>query len=176
MEINEAIKILECMAIDFIGALGGLSETNPMVDVIRQRIDAIDTVKDEIERLKREEDSIQIVLSEDFDTNKFREVLRNSPIQIFSNEQVLELVSVQEWFLVNDRLPKEHDYPYCDDDMKDAVLIYTPVDGYMHVGWYAGKDYRGRDKWHTLSAMRSYQICTKKVSHWAYLPKPPKGE
>lgn len=176
MGINEAVKILECMAIDFVGALGGLSETNPMVDVIRQRIDAIDTVKDEIKRLKKEEDSIQIMLPEDFDTNKLIEMLHNASVQTFSNEPALESVLSQEWFSVNKKLPKEHNYPYGDDDMKDAVLIYTPVDGYMHVGWYAGKDYRGRDKWHTLSAMRSYQICTKKVSHWTYLPKPPKGE
>ena len=83
-------------------------------------------------------------------------------------------VTVQEWISVNDKLPEECPHPY--DDMTKAVLIYTPVDGYTHIGWYAGKDYRGRDVWKTLSAMRSYQTCTKKVSHWQCLPQPPKGE
>lgn len=83
-------------------------------------------------------------------------------------------VTVQEWIPVTERLPEECPHPY--DDMTKAVLIYTPVDGYTHIGWYAGKDYRGRDEWKTLSAMRSYQTCTKKVSHWCYLPQPPKGE
>ena len=83
-------------------------------------------------------------------------------------------VTVQEWISVKDRLPEECPHPY--DDMTKAVLIYTPVDGYTHIGWYAGKDYRGRDEWKTLSAMRSYQTCTKKVSHWQPMPQPPKGE
>ena len=83
-------------------------------------------------------------------------------------------VTVQEWISVKDRLPEECPHPYA--DMTKAVLIYTPADGYTHIGWYAGKDWRGRDEWKTLSAMRSYQTCTKKVSHWCYLPQPPKGE
>ena len=83
-------------------------------------------------------------------------------------------VTVQEWISVKDKLPQECSHPY--DDMTRAVLIYTPVDGYTHIGWYAGKDYRGRDVWKTLSAMRSWQTCTKKVTHWQYLPQPPKGE
>lgn len=80
----------------------------------------------------------------------------------------------EKWISVKDRLPEECPHPY--DDITKAVLIYTPVDGYAHIGWYAGKDYRGRDVWKKLSAMRSYQTCTKKVSHWCRLPQPPKGE
>ena len=79
-----------------------------------------------------------------------------------------------KWISVKDRLPEECPHPY--DDITKAVLIHTPVDGYTHIGWYAGKDWRGRDEWKTLSTMRSYQTCTKKVSHWCYLPQPPKGE
>ena len=42
MDYVEAVKVLECMAIDLVGALGSLSETNPLTDVLRQRIKAID--------------------------------------------------------------------------------------------------------------------------------------
>ena len=77
-----------------------------------------------------------------------------------------------EWISVKERLPEARSYPH--PEIEKAVLIYTPVDGYVHIGWYAGKDYRGRDKWNTLSAMRSYQVCTKKVTHWMPLPESPK--
>jgi hypothetical protein len=80
----------------------------------------------------------------------------------------------QEWIPVTERLPEKCPQPY--DDKTKWCLLYTPVDGCMHIGWYTGKDYRGRDMWRTLSAMRSYQTCTKKVTHWMPLPEPPKGE
>lgn len=83
-------------------------------------------------------------------------------------------VTVQKWIPVSERLPEESGFWF--DDMKKAVLIYTPVDGCMHIGWYTGKDYRGRDTWNTLTAMRSAKTCTKKVTHWMPLPEPPKGE
>ncbi len=38
----DAYNILEMMAIDLTGAMAGMKSTNPMVDVLRQRIDAID--------------------------------------------------------------------------------------------------------------------------------------
>ena len=42
---------------------------------------------------------------------------------------------------------------------------------------YTGNDLPfSSDEWKTLSAMRSYQTCTKKVSHWCCLPQPPKRE
>ena len=92
----------------------------------------------------------------------------------FVDHLIANGVTVQDWISIKDKLPEECPHPY--EDMTKAVLIYTPVDGYSHIGWYAGKDYRGRDVWKTLSAMRSYQTCTKKVSHWCRLPQPPKGE
>lgn len=103
---------------------------------------------------------------------KINEVL--DPCEFIADFMMVNGVTVQEWISVKDRLPEECPHPY--DDMTKAVLIYTPVDGYTHIGWYAGKDYRGRDEWKTLSAMRSYQTCTKKVSHWCCLPQPPKGD
>ena len=39
-EIERAISILELMAIDLTGTLGGLSETNPLCDVVKQRIES----------------------------------------------------------------------------------------------------------------------------------------
>ena len=117
-------------------------------------------------------------------SEKLVELLYNSPqldvlgglsyYEEAANHLIANGVTVQEWISVTERLPEECPHPY--DDMTKAVLIYTPVDGYTHIGWYAGKDYRGRDVWKTLSAMRSWQTCTKKVTHWQYLPQPPKGE
>ena len=42
MTNKEAYRVLELMAIDLTGAMAGLLKTNPMVDVLQQRIDAID--------------------------------------------------------------------------------------------------------------------------------------
>lgn len=79
-----------------------------------------------------------------------------------------------EWISVNDKLPNVAvPHERC---MYNAVLLYTPVDGYVHIGWYGGKDYRGQNKWYSLSAMRSYQTVTKKVSHWMRLPQRPEEE
>lgn len=44
MTHEEAIKVLECMAVDLTGCLGGLSKKNPLEDVCRQRLEAINTV------------------------------------------------------------------------------------------------------------------------------------
>lgn len=41
----KAIAVLECMAIDLTGALAGIKETNPMADVLEQKIEAIDTAQ-----------------------------------------------------------------------------------------------------------------------------------
>lgn len=42
MTNKEAYRVLELMAIDLTGAMAGLLKTNPMLDVLQQRIDAID--------------------------------------------------------------------------------------------------------------------------------------
>ena len=46
MTTKEAIGVLECMAVDMTGAMAGLSERNPMTDVLRQRLDAINAAQD----------------------------------------------------------------------------------------------------------------------------------
>ncbi len=45
MTDRQAISVLECMAIDMTGALGEMSERDPITDVIRQRLDAIDAAQ-----------------------------------------------------------------------------------------------------------------------------------
>ena len=71
------------------------------------------------------------------------------------------------WISVKDRLP----------DIRKKCLLYTPCDGFMCVGFYGGKDeWQNRDKWKIITAMRSVQTLTKKVTHWRPLPEPPMEE
>lgn len=77
-------------------------------------------------------------------------------------------VTVQEWISVEDKLP-----PYNRD-----VLVYRPnmamkilVDTYA--GYYGDDD----DEWNEGWAISGTDIHGKAViTHWAYLPQPPKGE
>ena len=46
MTEQQAIMILECMATDMVGAMADLRETNPMLDVLQQRVDAINVVEE----------------------------------------------------------------------------------------------------------------------------------
>ena len=74
---------------------------------------------------------------------------------------------VQGWIPVEERLPEEG----------KRCLLYTPCDRILCVGYYAGKDERQhRHKWRLVTAMRSTQTLTKKVTHWLPLPKAPKEE
>ena len=77
-------------------------------------------------------------------------------------------VTVQEWVPVNDKLP-----PYNHD-----VLVYRPnmamkflVDNYE--GYYGEDD----DEWYEGWALYGEDTNGNPViTHWAYLPQPPKGE
>ena len=77
-------------------------------------------------------------------------------------------VTVQEWISVDDKLP-----PYNRD-----VLVYRPnmamkiiVDTYD--GYYGDDD----DEWYEGWALYGKDIHGKPIiTHWAYLPLPPKGE
>lgn len=81
----------------------------------------------------------------------------------------LELLKKQEWISVKERLPP-------DDQM---VIGYTPVDGYMFVGFHKMYKYSWREKlvgeWFIITAMRSTRSMTKRVTHWMPLPEPPEG-
>lgn len=73
----------------------------------------------------------------------------------------------QEWIPVEERLPEEG----------KRCLLYTPCDGILCVGYYAGEDeWQHRHKWRLVTAMRSTQTLTKKVTHWMPLPEAPKEE
>ena len=77
-------------------------------------------------------------------------------------------VTVQEWISVEDKLP-----PY-----NHNVLVYRPnmamkilVDNY---GGYYGED---DEEWHEGWKKYGKDIHGKPIiTHWAYLPQPPKGE
>lgn len=51
MTTIEAISVLECIAIDYTGLLVGLSKTDPMNDVLEQRIKAIDMAQEALRRM-----------------------------------------------------------------------------------------------------------------------------
>ena len=86
----------------------------------------------------------------------------------FADHLIANGVTVQEWIPVNDKLP-----PYNRD-----VLVYRPnmamkilVDNYE--GYYGEDDV----EWHEGWAKYGNDIHGKPIiTHWAYLPQPPKGE
>ena len=89
-------------------------------------------------------------------------------IQDLRGENVELRARVQEWIPVKDKLP-----PYNRD-----VLVYRPnmamkilVDNYE--GYYGEDD----DEWYEGWAKYGNDILGNPViTHWAYLPQPPKGE
>ena len=81
------------------------------------------------------------------------------------NDRLKEEVQQMQWIPVEERLPEEG----------KRCLLYTPCDGILYVGYYAGKDkWQHRHKWRLVTAMRSTQTLTKKVTHWMPLPAVPK--
>ena len=83
------------------------------------------------------------------------------------NDRLKEEVRQMRWIPVEERLPEEG----------KRCLLYTPCDGILCVGYYAGKDkWQHRHKWRLVTAMRSTQTLTKKVTHWRPLPEAPKEE
>lgn len=49
-----AISVLECMAVDLTGCMGGLSKKDPLEDVCRQRLEAINTAQSALRPVSRE--------------------------------------------------------------------------------------------------------------------------
>lgn len=75
-----------------------------------------------------------------------------------------------KWISVEDRLPPDN----------QVVIGYTPVDGYMFVGFHKTRKYSFTDAsysysyWYIITSMRSTKRMCKKVTHWMPLPEPPK--
>ena len=90
------------------------------------------------------------------------------PYEFIADFLIHSGVTVQEWISVDDKLP-----PYNLD-----VLVYRPnmamkilVDNYA--GYYGEDD----DEWHEGWAKYGKDMHGKPIiTHWAYLPQPPKGE
>lgn len=76
-----------------------------------------------------------------------------------------------DWISVKERLPIDNQF----------VLGYTPIDGYVFIGFYRkdpmNERYHGtkRREWYIITSMRSTQKVTKRVTHWMPLPDPPKN-
>lgn len=104
---------------------------------------------------------------------KLVEILNNAGMGKYETQYIADIliahgVTVQEWIPVNDRLP-----PYNHD-----VLVYRPnmamkimVDSYN--GYYGEDD----NEWYEGWAKYGKDIHNNPIiTHWAYLPQPPKGE
>ena len=106
---------------------------------------------------------------------KLVELIKTSPredgciaIEDIADHLIANGVTVQEWISVKDKLP-----PYNRD-----VLVYRPnmsmkilVDTYD--GYYGEDD----EEWHEGWALYGEDTNGNPViTHWAYLPQPPKGE
>ena len=70
------------------------------------------------------------------------------------------------WIPATERLPEEN----------QLVIGFTPVDGYMFVGYYFSYMWGGKTEtqWRIITSMRSTKDVTKRVTHWMPLPQPPK--
>jgi len=75
--------------------------------------------------------------------------------------------SDSKWISVADRLPPDN----------RMVIGFTPVDGYMFIGFYSTSFYAIDDggHWYIITSMRSTKHMKKRVSHWMPLPEPPEN-
>ena len=55
MTLEEAAGVLERMAMDMVGAMAGMQETNSMLDVLRQRVEAINIAQEALRPVTREQ-------------------------------------------------------------------------------------------------------------------------
>lgn len=99
-------------------------------------------------------------------SDELLEQLRNTPVTILQEEPTIEMV--QEWISVKDRLP-----PYNHD-----VLVYRPnMATRILVDCYAGYYGEDDDEWYEGWVKYGKDIHNNPIiTHWAYLPQPPKGE
>ena len=87
-------------------------------------------------------------------------------------------VTVQEWISVNDRLPEAYDK---EPDWSVTVLFRT-IQGHIHSGYRnIGRSKKSfyDDDWtppYWLDDSENLTFEEDEVTHWQYLPQPPKGE
>ena len=87
-------------------------------------------------------------------------------------------VTVQEWISVKDRLPEIYDK---EPDWSVTVLFRT-IQGHIHSGYRnIGRPQKSfyDDDWTTpywLDESENLTFEEDEVTHWQYLPQPPKGE
>ena len=88
--------------------------------------------------------------------------------EVIADNMIAHGVTVQEWISVEDKLPPHnHDVLVYRPDMAMKIL----VDNYY--GYYGEDD----AEWHEGWAKFGNDIHGKPIiTHWAYLPRPPKGE
>ena len=111
---------------------------------------------------------VEILKQAPFEGKVLDELWFEEKIKRIADHLIANGVTVQEWIPVNDKLP-----PYNHD-----VLVYRPnmamkflVDNYE--GYYGEDD----DEWYEGWAKYGNDIHGKPIiTHWAYLPQPPKGE
>lgn len=107
---------------------------------------------------------------------KVDNLLEGQELADFLGDKVKQLeAQVPRWISVEERLP-ECIAPSYERDMSKAVLLYTPKDGRIYIGWYAKEDWRGRKVWFIATAMTGRQTLTKKVTHWMPLPEAPEED
>ena len=75
-------------------------------------------------------------------------------IEDIASHLIANGVTVQEWILVNDRLPEE-------EGLYLVAVVNDHERRYSKTAWY-----HGHGNW----------FLHQKVTHWQYLPQPPKGE
>lgn len=77
MTSEAAISILENMAVDMVGALAGLRKKDPMCDVIKQRIEAVDIAQKALNPNYKSKRSEMLTISDLNDMNGQKVYLEN---------------------------------------------------------------------------------------------------
>ena len=103
------------------------------------------------------------------DASDLLESQRNEIVMLEGAQHVMSEIMGElqtKWISVKDKLPEDN----------QMVIGYTPVDGYMFVGYLTHSKWGDilEEKWHIITAMRSDRRITKRVTHWMPLPELPK--
>lgn len=94
-------------------------------------------------------------------TDELLKQLRNAPLTILHEEPTIEVV--QGWISVKDRLPERNE-----DGTVNAVLVTNG--SIQHIAYLA------KDVFYFTENGEMKEPMFYEVTHWQYLPQPPKGE